>query len=84
MAFASHANADGMLRAGQGKALHWHVVHGAHDRIFPVQSVRSTSALLTSLGYPLTYTELPDWGHALTYRINEHIVLPWFEALPGS
>ena len=34
-----------------------------------------------SLGYALTYTELPDWGHALTHRLNEQIVLPWFEAL---
>ena len=28
------------------------------------------------------YTELPDWGHAYTYSINETLVLPWFEQLP--
>ena len=73
--------ADTMLRAKQGKELPLHVIHGAHDMIFPVQSVRSTNELLHSLGYQLTYTELPDWGHALTYSINEELVLPWFEQL---
>lgn len=73
-----------MLRAKQGIALPMHVIHGAHDTIFPVQTVRSTTALLKSLGYDLTYTELPDWGHALTYAINEELLLPWFERMqPG-
>ena len=30
----------------------------------------------------VSYTELPDWGHAYTYSINETLVLPWFEQLP--
>jgi predicted esterase len=72
---------DMMLRAGLAKDLPLHVVHGVHDMIFPVQSTRSTNKLFESLGYNLTYTELPDWGHALTYTINEEIVLPWFEQL---
>jgi phospholipase/carboxylesterase len=70
---------DQLLRSGTGKTLPMHVIHGARDMIFPVQSVRSTNQLFKSLGYDLTYTELPDWGHALTYAINEAIVLPWFE-----
>jgi phospholipase/carboxylesterase len=73
--------AGSMLRKGRGKDLPFHVVHGALDSIFPVQSARSTNELLNSLGYNLTYTELPQWGHALTYAINEQTVLPWFEQL---
>lgn len=73
--------AGSMLREGRGKDLPFHVVHGALDSIFPVQSARSTNELLNSLGYNLTYTELPQWGHALTYAINEQTVLPWFEQL---
>jgi len=70
---------DALLRARQGVELPIHVIHGVHDAIFPVQSVRSTNQLLKSLGYALTYTELPAWGHALTSGINERLVLPWFE-----
>lgn len=73
---------DPMLRAGRGKDLPLYVIHGAKDAIFPVETVRSTNALLLSLGYTLKYTELPDWGHALTYTINETLVLPWFEHVP--
>ncbi|TDJ62881.1 MAG: hypothetical protein E2O36_04085 [Proteobacteria bacterium] len=75
---------DVMLRAHHGKDLPLHVIHGAHDMIFPVQTVRSTNELLISLGYDLTYTELPDWGHAMTYAINEELVLPWFARLDPS
>jgi hypothetical protein len=31
----------------------------------------------------LIYKELPDWGHAYTYSINETLVLPWFESQPS-
>ncbi|MGE0486891.1 MAG: PHB depolymerase family esterase [Gammaproteobacteria bacterium] len=75
--------ADGLLREGRGRELPLHVVHGVHDTIFPVATIRSTCALLERLGYALTYTELPDWGHALTERINENVLLPWFESLPA-
>lgn len=71
---------DPLLRAGTGKHLPIHIVHGVHDAIFPVQTVRSTNELLRRLGYNFEYTELPDWGHALTTSINETLVLPWFEA----
>lgn len=70
-----------LLRSGAGKHLPLHVVHGAHDPIFPVASARSATALLHTLGYDVTYTELSDWGHALTGTINERIVVPWFERL---
>lgn len=75
---------DSLLRARRGAELPLHVVHGVHDAIFPVASVRSTNSLLQKLGYQLTYTELPDWGHALTSKINEQLVVPWFEGLRAA
>lgn len=83
-----HGMADNMLRQKQGKDLPLFIVHGAHDAIFPVKSTQNAMKLLTHLGYNATYTELPDWGHAYPYSINEQLVLPWFETLkpylPGS
>lgn len=76
--------ADGMLRQKQGLQLPIHVIHGAHDFIFPVASVRSSNELLTHIGYRLTYTELPDWSHSLTHAVNETLVLPWFESLTAG
>lgn len=76
-----HTLVDTLLRQGRGKALPIFVVHGAHDYIFPVAFTRQTCNLLTRLGYHVTYEELPDWGHAYTYTINEQLVLPWFESL---
>lgn len=73
--------AEHLLRTGRGRELPLHVIHGALDSIFPVQSIRTTNTLLASLDYDLTYTELPGWGHALTNTINETIVMPWFESL---
>ena len=76
-----HSLVDTLLRHGRGKALPIFVVHGAQDYIFPVAFTRQTCNLLTRLGYNVTYEELPDWGHAYTYTINEQLVLPWFESL---
>lgn len=76
-----HPVMDQLLRARQGLATPLCVVHGARDFIFDVRSVRSHCALLDKLGYPLTYIELPEWGHAYTDAINERLVWPWFTAL---
>ncbi len=78
-----HPAVDMMLRAGRGKHLPILVIHGVHDFIFPVTFARSASNLLKSIGYDVRYEELPDWGHAYTYSINERMVLPWFESLPA-
>lgn len=72
---------DPLLRQKQGVNLPLHVVHGVKDFIFDVRSVRATCELLQKIGYAITYTELPDWGHAYTYSINEQLVLPWFATL---
>ncbi len=76
-----HGLADPLLRRQQGQDLPLFIVHGAHAAIFPVQSIRSAHQLLTRLGYHVTYTELPDWGHAYTYSINEQLIVPWLESL---
>lgn len=76
-----HTLVDTLLRKGRGKAAPIFVVHGALDYIFPVTFTRQTCNLLTRLGYNVTYKELPDWGHAYTYTINEQLVLPWFESV---
>ena len=82
VAGALHMAADPMLRTGTGKELPIFVIHGVHDFIFPVAYTRQTNELLGSLGYNIKYEELPDWGHALTYSINERLVMPWFASLP--
>lgn len=81
IAGALHPVVDNMLRQGRGKDTPMFVVHGVHDFIFPVAFTRQTCNLLKSIGYNLTYTELPEWGHAYPYSINEKLVLPWFESL---
>ena len=76
-----HAMLDPMLRRKQGQGLPLYIVHGVHDFIFPVATIRQGYELLSNIGYNATYEELPDWGHAYTSRINEELVLPWFEGL---
>jgi phospholipase/carboxylesterase len=82
VAGALHQAVDRMLREGRGKDTPIFVVHGVHDFIFPVSFTRQTCDLLKQIGYNVTYEELPEWGHALPYSINERLVLPWFESLP--
>jgi phospholipase/carboxylesterase len=82
VAGALHPMVDPLLRAKTGREVPIFVIHGVHDFIFPVTFTRQTNELLKSLGYNLKYEELPDWGHALTYSINERLVMPWFDSLP--
>ena len=71
-----------VLELEQAKTLPFHIIHGAEDFIFPVASARTTYASLQEHEFTnLTYTELPDWGHAYTYSINESLVMPWFAKL---
>lgn len=79
-----HPMTDPMLRRKQGQDVPLFIVHGAEDFIFDVRSVRSSCELLQKIGYNVTYTELPEWGHAYTYSINEQLVMPWFESLGGT
>jgi phospholipase/carboxylesterase len=76
-----HPMMDPLLRQGKGKETPLLVVHGGKDPIFPIESIRQAWALFKRLGYNVTAHELPDWGHAYPYTINEQIVLPWFMGL---
>ncbi len=78
-----HPMVDPLLRQGKGKTTPLLVVHGGKDPIFPIASIRQAWALFQRLGYNVTTRELPEWGHAYPYTINEQIVLPWFESLAG-
>ena len=82
VAGALHPVVDPMLRQGRGKDTPLFVIHGVHDFIFPVAFTRQTCKLLNDIGYNIKYEELPEWGHAYPYSINERMVLPWFESLP--
>ncbi len=67
----------------ESKQLPIFIVHGAQDCIFPVAIARAAYKLFINKGFTnVTYTELPEWGHAYPYSINETLVLPWFERLP--
>jgi dienelactone hydrolase len=64
----------------KGSALPILIVHGGKDFIFPVQMARQAYAALTDSGFTqVTYQELPEWGHAFTYAINDGLVLTWFD-----
>ena len=76
-----HYMIDDLLHQKQGIELPIYIVHGAHDHIFPVETIRDGHNLLKRIGYNSTYEELPDWGHAHTSSINEKLVIPWFESL---
>ncbi len=76
--------ADRMLRKKAAVDVPFLVIHGVHDHIFDIRSVRSTCGLLDHLGYNLRFDELPDWGHAYPYRINEQRVWPWIESLAAK
>jgi len=83
VAGALHLAVDPMLRSRTGVEVPLFVIHGVHDFIFPVAFTRQTNELLQKLGYNLKYEELPEWGHAFPYSINERLVLPWLDSLPS-
>lgn len=74
----------GWLASPDAKRLPMYVIHGGQDFIFPVAMARATTNQLIENGFiNLTYKELPEWGHAYTYSINETLVLPWLDSLPS-
>ena len=79
-----HPMMDPLLRQKKGIDTPLLVIHGVHDKIFPIETARQACQLFERLGYKVTYRELPDWGHAYPYKINQQIVLPWFASLAGG
>jgi poly(3-hydroxybutyrate) depolymerase len=53
------------------------LVHGAQDSIFPVATARAANARFKGKQFrDVGYIELPQWGHAYTYSINECHLIP--------
>ena len=53
-----------------------HIVHGALDWMFPVQTARQTRDLLTAAGAEVTYREIDNLSHCYPREINADI-LQW-------
>lgn len=83
--FAGLAPVAGVLQVAgdpqRARGLSILMIHGQRDYIFPVGMARSAYAYLVKNRFQVIYRELEDWGHAFPYRINERIILPWFEEL---
>ncbi len=74
----------GMFDLDKSKELPIYIVHGGKDFMFPVATAHMAYELLQKSAFTdVTYKELPDWGHAYTYSINDTLVLPWFDSLPS-
>lgn len=70
--------AGGDLERMRGRRIH--LVHGALDWMFPVQTAREAARVLEEAGADLCYRELADLSHTHPREENGHI-LEWFD--PG-
>lgn len=82
--FSALAVVAGILRpqqlTEQAKQLPVYIAHGAQDQLLPVQYIRLVANKLREGGQPVTYHELPNFGHAYPSGENTAI-LDWFEAI---
>jgi phospholipase/carboxylesterase len=53
-----------------------HIVHGAHDWMFPVETAHAARDALTAAGADVTYREVPDLAHNYPREVNPEI-LAW-------
>jgi phospholipase/carboxylesterase len=60
-----------------------HLVHGALDWMFPVESARQTHRLLAGAGADIVYRELDDLSHCYPEEINAAL-LAWLSGGAGS
>ncbi len=49
------------------------IIHGDADPVFSVDLARSARVLYEGAGHPVTYVEIPGWGHAWDPRVDEKI-----------
>ncbi len=49
------------------------IIHGDADPIFNVSLARSARLVYESAGHPVTYLEIPGWGHQWDPRVEEKI-----------
>jgi phospholipase/carboxylesterase len=82
--FSALAVVAGILRpqqlTAQARQLPLYIAHGAQDQLLPVQYIRLVADKLRELGHPITYHELPNFGHAYPSGENTAI-LDWFETV---
>jgi phospholipase/carboxylesterase len=60
--------------AGRLRGLPIHIVHGALDWMFPVQTARQTRDLLTAAGADVTYREIDNLSHCYPFEMNAPIL----------
>ena len=65
-----------MADADRLRGLPIHIVHGALDWMFPVETARQTRDVLTAAGADVTYREVDNLSHAYPREINAEI-LKW-------
>ena len=63
-----------MADAERLRGLPIHIVHGALDWMFPVQTARQTRDLLTAAGADVTYREIDNLSHCYPREMNEPIL----------
>ena len=59
------------------------LTHGALDWMFPIETAREASRLLTAAGANVTFHEIDDLSHTYPREINLPI-LQWMEAQPAA
>ena len=79
--FAGLAVVAGILRphqrSPQASRLPVYIAHGERDHLFPAPFIRLVAEKLRGWGHPVTYHELPGFGHA--YPTGENTaILDWF------
>jgi phospholipase/carboxylesterase len=65
-----------MADAERLRGLPIHIVHGALDWMFPVQTARQTRDVLTAAGADVTYREIDNLSHSYPSEMNAPI-LKW-------
>jgi phospholipase/carboxylesterase len=63
-----------MADADRLRGLPIHIVHGALDWMFPVQTARLTRDALTAAGADVTYREIDNLSHCYPREMNRPIL----------
>jgi phospholipase/carboxylesterase len=72
-----------MADAERLRGLPIHIVHGALDWMFPVQTARITRDVLTAAGADVTYREIDNLSHCYPREMNAEI-LQWLAAYAAA
>lgn len=75
-AVAAHSGELGMMDLGQimtARKFPVMIIHGDADQIFDVSNARRAREIYTASRHPVTYLEIPGWGHEWDKRVDENI-----------